>query len=56
MGGPGGQRVIVTRTKTRTFLVTVKTHRDDPLNEGVDDLTKKPGNILRYSEVVCVFY
>ena len=27
-------------TKTRTFLVKVKTHRGEPLNEGADDLTE----------------
>ena len=27
-------------TKARTFLVKVKAHRGEPLNEGSDDLTK----------------
>ena len=37
-------------TKTRTFLVKVKSHRGEPLNEGTDDLkwdTQKGGSKLQ---------
>ena len=37
-------------TKARTFLVKVKAHRGDPLNEGTDDLTGAGHTLVREGE------